>query len=249
VTAELRVRFHNAEDRVAELVRDSQQATEELKRLGTVLHTRAGVEVVEGEPVGLDVPEPPPPPARPPVPRRRAEMEGLEAPAAPATPPTAAANGDLVAGARRMLDALRRYGPLTRKELSHLANSYGGSMRTNLSTLRTAGLIDEDGGRVSLTSAGMRTAGGTAEPWTAEQVIAMYDSQLVAGARRILSVVMRGGDRGFTRAELEGLANSKGGSFRTNLSKLRTKGLIEERGRRVYPGHVLDAAKVAERRG
>jgi hypothetical protein len=68
----------------------------------------------------------------------------------------------------------------------------------------------------------------------------MHEGKLVAGARRVLGVVMRGGPTGgFTRAELERLADSRGGSFRTNLSRLKTLGLVEERNRRVYPGHVL----------
>jgi hypothetical protein len=78
----------------------------------------------------------------------------------------------------------------------------------------------------------------------------MHERKLVAGARRILGVVMRGGpDGGFTRAELERLADSKGGSFRTNLSKLKTLGLVEERNRRVYPGHVLYYEQIVAQRG
>jgi hypothetical protein len=145
-----------------------------------------------------------------------------------------------------MLDALRRYPPLTRAELSTLANSFGGSMRTNLSSLKTLGYIDEDAGRVSLTAAGDHAAGGPAPPWTPEDVIAKHSGKLVAGARRVLGVVMRGGpEGGFTRAELERLADSKGGSFRTNLSKLKTLGLVEERNRRVYPAHHLYADRIA----
>lgn len=169
-----------------------------------------------------------------------------------AEPEQAASNGDrpeLVAGARRMLDVLERYGPLTRAELFTLAKSHGGAARNNLSALRAHGLVVEEAGRVDATPEGIAiarsgTRAGPLGPFSPEQVAAMYEDDLVAGARRILSVLMRSPDKGFTRSELEGLAQSRGGAFRNNLSALRRKGLAEEHRRRVFPGHALYADRI-----
>jgi len=198
---------------------------------------------------------------RPPPPRRREPTEELPRVKRDPSPARAAtSNGtgpDLVAGARRIVEALARYGSLTRHELQTLANTYGGSMRTNLSTLKTAGLVEETDGRAALTHKGdvyadreMGLQDAVGVPWTRDEIIAKHIGKLVAGQRRVLDVVLRSGPagKGFTRAELERLADSRGGSFRTNLSKLKTLGLVEERSRRVHPAYLLYADKIAERR-
>jgi hypothetical protein len=250
VRAELRIGYQTTEERLgalATLVDDLRGAYE---GLGDVLQTRAGVEVVDGQPATIAEPE---------VPERRQARGTVRdrdeyAPTVNREP--AASNGDtpeLVAGARRMLDALRRYPSLTRAELSTLARTFGGSMRNNLSALRAQDLVAEDGGRVSLTRAGRREAErfakGPAEPYTTDEIVQAHLAQtgrgaLVAGARRVLDVVLRSPDRGYTRSELERLANSAGGSFRNNLSALRRRGLVEERNRRVYPSHTLYADRI-----
>jgi len=284
--AELRVRFHNADESADALERVMTQLHDELDRLATGLldigvdldftaDDGAARSAPTGEKGVQSVAAPTAPAQGDRAPDQQSNGDGrapssspagggnavdaggaraqpassIERRPPPADPARRADQPELVAGARRMLDALRRYPPLTRAELATLANSFGGSMRTNLSALKGLGYVDEQDGRVALTAEGDMAAGGPAKPWTPDEVIAKHSGKLVAGARRVLGVVMRGGlDGGFTRAELERLADSKGGSFRTNLSKLKTLGLVEERNRRVYPGHALYARQIAHRR-
>lgn len=237
VLAEVRMAYQVADHQGDEARRALAELDDRLGHLGDVLQNRAGVEVYDGQPVTLALPAAPDRPT--PTPR-----EAQAAPQGAPDAPEVASNG-LVAGARRMLTVLQRYGPLTRAELSTLAKSHGGASRNNLSALRAAGLVVEESGRVVATGFAL----GPFTPYTPEQVAEMYEGDLVAGARRILSVLMRAPDKGFTRSELEGLAQSRGGAFRNNLGSLRKKGLIEERNRRVYPGHALYAEQIVERRG
>lgn len=161
-------------------------------------------------------------------------------------------NGDapatLKAGAKRMVEVLERYGrPLDRSQLSTLAVvSKGGTMSDYLSALRTIGLIEEPSGMVQLTEAGMKYAAdvlginASFQPYTPEQVVALHERRLKAGARRMLDCLMRAHPDGFTRKELGGLASvSAGGTLSDYLSSLRTRGLAEERSRRVFAGSVL----------
>lgn len=166
---------------------------------------------------------------------------------------TTSRNGTpLKAGMKRIIIVLARYPqPLTRAELSTLAVvARGGTLSDYLSALRRAGLIDEPDGRVVLSEAGRRVVIGelsaqrTAElaPYTPDEVAALHLGKLKAGARRMLDVLMRAHPEGFTRSELSGLAGvAKGGTLSDYLSNLRSKGLIEERGRgrRIYAGPTL----------
>lgn len=116
----------------------------------------------------------------------------------------------------------------------------GGTLSQYLSSLRSMDYIAEENARVRLTDAGRRCAPGMAPPFTPEQVVALHNPKLKAGARRMLDVLMRAHPDGFTRSELSGLSGvAKGGTLSQYLSSLRARGLIEERARRVYAGGVL----------
>ncbi len=160
----------------------------------------------------------------------------------------------LKAGARRMLYVLWRFDrPLTRNQLATLAVvARGGTLSEYLSALRTSGLIAEESGTVTLSSVGrseaQRTCAGSREPYTPEEIAALHHPKLKAGARRMLDVLMRAPEQGFTRTELAGLASvSMGGTLSEYLSALRTRGLIDEHHRRVYAGSVLYLARNANR--
>lgn len=150
------------------------------------------------------------------------------------------------AGARRMLCVLWRYErPLSRNQLATLAVvARGGTLSEYLSALRTSDLIAEESGTVTLSSAGrsqaQRICAESQEPYTPEEIAALHHPKLKAGARRMLDVLMRAPEQGFTRTELGGLASvSMGGTVSEYLSALRTRGLIDEHHRRVYAGSVL----------
>jgi len=187
-------------------------------------------------------------PPLPPSPVPDPEHAGEETPVAEASAPHAEP-GDglrLKSGARRMLWVLLRYDrPLTRSQLASLAVvSKAGTLSEYLSALRTQGLIDEPDGMITLTAQGRgeaeRTLTGPRDPYTPEQVAELHAPKLKAGARRMLDVLMRASEQGFTRKELAGLAGvSAGGTLSEYLSALRTRGLLEEHHRRVYAGAVL----------
>lgn len=129
---------------------------------------------------------------------------------------------------------------LTRSELATLAKvGKGGTMSDYLSALRRGGLIVENGATIDVTEAGL-TLVAAPRRRTPQEVAEPHLADLKAGARRMLDLLMRAHPDGFTRKELSGLAGvSAGGTFSDYLSSLRRRGLIEERGRRVYAGPVL----------
>lgn len=177
---------------------------------------------------------------------RRSDDGGPETPSS-GPEPTSNGDGPLIkAGAWRMLEALYRAPrSLTRAELGTLAVvRTGGTMSDYLSALRGHGYIDEADGRISLTAAGGDAAGhrmgGRALALAPGQIVAPYERKLKAGARRMLDHLMRAHPDGYTRAELGRLANvATGGTFSDYLSSLKTRGLAEEHGRRVFAGSVL----------
>lgn len=149
----------------------------------------------------------------------------------------------LKTGAHRMVTVLARMGDrgLTRDQLSTLAQvTKGGTFSSYLSALRLAGLITEDGQRVGLTATGWARAGEVPPPPTTEQIVEMYASKLKTGARRMLDLLVAAHPGGLTKAELSDQAEvTKGGTFSSYLSALRTNGLIDERDGVIFAGSTL----------
>src|SRR5213075_1341695 len=145
--------------------------------------------------------------------------------------------------ARRMIETLARQHPirLTRRQLGTLARvkASGGTFGDYLSTLRTNGLVECDGDWVDITGAGFTVAGVTpSAPMTTEEIVAMYQQRLKAGARRMLDALVDVWPDGLTREELGERAEVAvaGGTFGDYLSTLRTNGLAEELDHVVYAG-------------
>jgi hypothetical protein len=157
-----------------------------------------------------------------PVPRRAAPQPPDGAPA-------------LKAGARRMLAVLARQYPLTatRAQLAALAGMKrtGGTFGSYFSALRTGGMISEAAGVVSITDAGLATAGVDpgAAPLTAGEIRDMWRGVLKAGARTMLDALLAAYPARMTRdqlADAAGLERS-GGTFGSYLSSLRSNGLAD----------------------
>jgi hypothetical protein len=152
----------------------------------------------------------------------------------------------LKAGARRMLEVLARYHPMrvTRAQLGTLSKvkRTGGTFSDYFSTLKRDGLIDEAGGSVGITEAGLeRVEHVAADPMTTEEIVAMYQSKLKAGARRMLDVLVDRYPGWVTRQELADEAGivTSGGTFSDYLSTLRRNGLAEVDGSKVRAGEAL----------
>jgi hypothetical protein len=164
-------------------------------------------------------------------------------PSAPESPgdtsEAASASGQLGGGARKMLEALAGYrdGRASRNQLGALAGyvASGGSFRTYLSALRAAGYIVDDGKTVLLTAAGRAIATTRAASTTAA-IVGLWRSKVKGGERKMFDTLVERYPAGVTRAQLAAATGYElsGGSFRTYLSGLRTKLVIEERHGEVF---------------
>jgi len=177
------------------------------------------------------------PAARAELPRRHVELTrtGGWDPARPRDPdPTLDGGTSLKAGARRMLEQLAIWHPrgLARSELGVLAGvqSSGGTFSDYLSALRKNGFIEERGPIISVTDSGLAAAGDVRHPHSTEEILAIYQSKLKAGARRMLDILVARYPDGINRRELgaESGVDASGGTFSDYLSSLRSAGLLDE---------------------
>lgn len=199
--------------------------------------------------------------AQRPDPPRRREPRGAPVPGAAATdraerplaqdsriltanPPSSAPR--LKAGARRILAALARQHPmvLTRAQAATLAGLKvtGGTFSSYWSSLKTAGLLEEVGGEVSLTEAGLAAAGvEAAEPMGTEEVLAMWRGVLKRGAREMLDALVEAYPDSLEREQLAVAADVafSGGTFGSYLSSLRRNGLVDVNGPSVRASDTL----------
>lgn len=176
----------------------------------------------------------------------RPQMDAFRPPAPmPQRAPRAEASANGVGGALRVLKALAQRHPLrvTRRQLATLAGlaPTGGTFSTYYSRLRTAGYLDEQGGLIGSSAAGLEAAAvEPAQPQSTEELLAMWRSN-VGGAGRMLDALARHYPRPVSRedlaAELEMAAG--GGTFSTYLSRLRSNGLAEVQGQMVKASDTL----------
>lgn len=146
-------------------------------------------------------------------------------------------NGDaptLKAGARRMLDVIASFHParMTRSQIATHSGikRTGGTFSSYWSSLKTGGLIDENGEGTCLTEAGIDFVGGVPEPKTPEEVLNLWRGRLKAGARTMLDYVVSRYPNPVPRTELAAHAGIEvtGGTFSSYLSAIRQSQLIED---------------------
>ena len=141
----------------------------------------------------------------------------------------------LVAGALRMLKVLASKSPMTvtRAQLGTLAHltSSAGTFGNYYGILRRRRLLEEDGqGNVRVTQEGLDLVGEIPPaPDTHEEIVAMWKSNLVAGAARMLDVVVEVWPEWITKQELAERAEltSSAGTFGNYMGLLRRNNLIE----------------------
>jgi uncharacterized protein len=158
------------------------------------------------------------------------------------------ANGDvqLKAGARRILETLARHHPMrvTRAQLGTLARFKitGGTFLTYWSLLRRVGFVDESGGDIGITEAGLDYVGVVpGEPATTEELLAQWRSALKAGARAILDQLVAAYPNGIEKEDLAQRVEmtATGGTFLTYVSTLRRNGLAVVNGSTVTASEAL----------
>lgn len=140
----------------------------------------------------------------------------------------------LKAGARRILQTLAAHHPMrvTRPQLGTLAKFKvtGGTFQTYWSVLKRHSLVDETGGDIGITQAGLDYLGvDVPEPMTTEELLEQWRSALKAGARQMLDVLVDIYPDGCSREALADAVGMTvtGGTFQTYLSTLRRNGLID----------------------
>jgi len=153
----------------------------------------------------------------------------------------------LVAGALRMLMVLASKSPLTvtKTQLGTLARitPSGGTYSNYFGQLRRKNFLEvDDAGNVRVTQEGLDFVGEvTPAPQTHEEIVAMWKGILVAGAGRMLDVVIEAYPEPVTKEELGIRAEltSSAGTFSNYLSLLRRNGLVEIRGQEVKATEVI----------
>lgn len=108
--------------------------------------------------------------------------------------------------------------------------SGGGSFNTYLSRLRTAGLIADQGGKITLYDLNLAVE-ILGEEYSAEDRSSLEDwmKRLGGGAKKIYEVLLKNPGSEFTKEELGHAVGmeSNGGSFNTYISRLATLGLVD----------------------
>ena len=140
-------------------------------------------------------------------------------------------NGKLRAGAERMLAALATWSPNGMAEgqmRSHAGLKRSGTFSAYMSDLRKGQFIEERGGMVYATDAGLEYCKHVpAAPQNTEEVLGVWNPKLRDGARRMLAVLVEAGGEPMTKEELgERAALQKSGTFSAYLSDLKTARLV-----------------------
>lgn len=154
---------------------------------------------------------------------------------------------NLKRGARDILGQLAARAPLgwTAVQLATLTGFTvtGGTFGTYVSQLKARGYISKDGDSYYSTAEGrtwFKLTGAVAPTTrTPADMLGLWNSQLKAGARRMLKAILDG--KGMSRSSLGEVLGMEitGGTFQTYLSILRRLHLVEERSGLFYPSPML----------
>jgi hypothetical protein len=145
---------------------------------------------------------------------------------------------DLIKGELKILGELAARSPAgySRSQVGALTGytPSGGTFGNYFSNLRRRGLIEERGGLVYITQAGIQQIGTNIPPapTSHEELMAMWQRALVSGAYRMLEVIVATGNHGVGRlvlADAVGMT-ATGGTFGNYLSILRRNSLVAEQG-------------------
>lgn len=153
----------------------------------------------------------------------------------------------LRAGERRMLAALGRHHPMrvTRAQFGTLSGfaPRGGTFGTYFGVLKRHGLIEEDGGSVAITDAGLAYLGSDvpAAPTSTDEMLSIWRGALRKGEREMLDALVDAYPNSLTREELaeETGFTVTGGTFGTYLGVLRRNGLADVSGNEVSASETL----------
>lgn len=174
----------------------------------------------------------------------------VSAPAPPRAVPRPSTDGDVEvkSGARRMLQCLAQRFPLklTRSQLGTLAGftPSGGTFSTYFGVLKRLGYLTEAAnGDVEITQSGIEFLGADIPPApsTTQELLAMWRTNLKAGAAEMLDALVQAHPDDMTRDELGQKTGftATGGTFSTYLGILHRNGLIDKDGDNVRASDTL----------
>ena len=149
---------------------------------------------------------------------------------------------------QRILDALAWLESVGQQEARQAAVAFlagytvgGGAYNNPRGALRTKGLIDYRGDRLTLTDAGRQLAKAPERPLGPEDLQARVLAQLPGPEGKLLRVLLQAYPNALTNEELAERAGyaANGGAFNNPRGRLRSLGLIDYRGGRVAALPVL----------
>ncbi len=230
--AEVARRISAAVDNAAKLL-DTPSVSKTM--LAGVEKIAAGLQAVQAELAGVT-------PAI--VPRARTVVRQAAPAAAPA--PAASVAG-LRAGAVRILQELAARAPAgySRPQVGALTQfaHKGGTFTTYIGDLRRAGFVEERGGLMYATTAGITSLGDKVPtaPTSHEEAMQLWRRALRSGAFAMLEAIVAAGPAGVTRQDIATTVGmtAAGGTFTTYLGDLRRNGLITERDKRCIANEIL----------
>lgn len=221
--------LRKAADQIADGAGEFMKGVTSLSEIASQI--RAGIKDLEHlneKPMKVTEISSPPPPS--PAIKRHVEVANMAGPVE-----TVDSEEKLVAGERRMIEILSRLGSYspTRTQLATLAglSPGGGTTRNYFGKIKQLGFIEEKGDLVVL----VKMPRGLAEfkPLNSDEVVSMWKGKLIAGARRMLDVLLRLDGKSISLDALGAEAEVKypSGSYRNYLGDLRRNGLAEMDGR------------------
>lgn len=147
--------------------------------------------------------------------------------------PSPYANNNIVAGAKRILNACAMFypNPISKPRAGAIAGlSYkSGSFNTYISTLKREGLIEQEGNEYIITELGLEQVGEVQPLPSGEELVNLWCNIVKGGASRILRVLYENYPNSLSKEEVGELAelSPNSGSFNTYLSTLKRNGLIK----------------------
>ena len=141
----------------------------------------------------------------------------------------------LAAGERRILTALAQHPPGRSKVQVAVLTGYaatGGGFNNYLGALRSRGLIEGDGDRLTINEAGIRALGSWEPLPTGCELVDYWRNRLGKAERLILETLTQAYPAGLNKEDVAARAGyeANGGGFNNALGRLRTLELVQGRG-------------------
>lgn len=234
--AALERQLATAQARIAALEREAEAWHARLCQIAALAGSGATPTEPSSVPAVVDIAEGDRQPAS--ISSRRPRASNPAGPSSSLPQPSAKASGELLSAGRKLLLALAQHAPgrFTWGQIATLAGlkPRGGSFNAGRKALRDAGLVDDAGDLVTITSAGLAAAGEVPPaPSTPAERLALWCSRLPSPAPDMLRVLAARGAHFMSAEELADTLGKKptGGHWNSGLALLRNNGLIEVNGR------------------